>query len=68
MPLRHPSLFRKLGIEPPKGILLTGPSGCGKTLLARAIANESEAHFISINGPEIMGKFYGEPEKGLRKI
>ncbi len=68
LPLRHPSLFKRLGIDPPKGILLRGPPGCGKTLLARAVANESEAYFISINGPEIMSKFYGESEKKLRKI
>ncbi len=68
LPLRHPSLFKRIGIDPPKGILLRGPPGCGKTLLARAVANESEAYFISINGPEIMSKFYGESEKKLRKI
>ncbi|MBA7615136.1 ATP-dependent zinc metalloprotease FtsH [subsurface metagenome] len=68
LPLKHPSLFNKLGITPQRGILLSGPPGCGKTLLARAVANESEAYFISINGPEIMSKFYGESEKKLRKI
>ena len=68
LPLRHPSLFKHLGIDPPKGVLLRGPPGCGKTLLARAVANESEAYFISINGPEIMSKFYGESEKKLRKL
>jgi len=68
LPLRHPSLFKRLGIDPPKGVLLRGPPGCGKTLLAKAVANESEAHFISINGPEIMSKFYGEYEKKLRKL
>ncbi len=68
LPLRHPSLFKRLGIDPPKGVLLRGPPGCGKTLLARAVAHESEAHFISINGPEIMSKFYGESEKKLRKL
>lgn len=68
LPLRHPSIFKRLGIDPPKGVLLRGPPGCGKTLLAKAVANESEAHFISINGPEIMSKFYGESEKRLRKI
>lgn len=68
LPLRHPELFSRLGIEPPKGLLLHGPPGCGKTLLARAVANESEANFIAINGPEIMGKFYGESEKRLRQI
>ncbi|MHA1728204.1 MAG: CDC48 family AAA ATPase [Promethearchaeota archaeon] len=68
LPLKHPELFRRLGIDPPKGVLLRGPPGCGKTLLAKAVANESEAHFISINGPEIMSKFYGESEKKLRGI
>ena len=68
LPLRHPELFKRLGIEPPKGILLYGPPGCGKTLLARAVANESEAYFIAINGPEIMSKFYGESEQRLREI
>ncbi|MBD3351216.1 MAG: CDC48 family AAA ATPase [Candidatus Lokiarchaeota archaeon] len=66
LPLKHPELFQRLGIEPPKGVLLRGPPGCGKTLLAKAVANESKAHFISINGPEIMSKFYGESEKKLR--
>ena len=68
LPLRHPELFQRLGIEPPKGVLLHGPPGCGKTLLARAVANESEANFYSINGPEIMSKFYGESEARLREI
>jgi transitional endoplasmic reticulum ATPase len=68
LPLRHPELFQRLGIEPPKGVLLHGPPGCGKTLLARAVANESEANFFSINGPEIMSKFYGESEAKLREI
>ncbi len=68
LPLRHPELFQRLGIEPPKGVLLHGPPGCGKTLLARAVANESEANFFSINGPEIMSKFYGESEARLREI
>jgi transitional endoplasmic reticulum ATPase len=68
LPLRHPELFQRLGIEPPKGVLLHGPPGCGKTLLARAVANESEANFYSINGPEIMSKFYGESEAKLREI
>ena len=68
LPLKHPELFARLGITPPKGVLLHGPPGCGKTLLAQAVANESEAHFISINGPEIMSKFYGESEKRLRQI
>jgi transitional endoplasmic reticulum ATPase len=68
LPLRHPELFQRLGIEPPKGVLLHGPPGCGKTLLARAVASESEANFFSINGPEIMSKFYGESEKRLRGI
>jgi transitional endoplasmic reticulum ATPase len=68
LPLRHPELFQRLGIEPPKGVLLHGPPGCGKTLIARAVANESEANFFSINGPEIMSKFYGESEARLREI
>ncbi len=68
LPLRHPELFQRLGIEPPKGVLLKGPPGCGKTLLARAVATESEVNFFSINGPEIMSKFYGESEKRLRGI
>jgi transitional endoplasmic reticulum ATPase len=68
LPLRHPELFQRLGIEPPKGVLLYGPPGCGKTLLAKAVASESEANFFSINGPEIMSKFYGESEKRLREI
>ncbi|MBD3187877.1 CDC48 family AAA ATPase, partial [Candidatus Bathyarchaeota archaeon] len=68
LPLKHPALFKKLGIDPPKGILLRGSPGCGKTLLAKAVANESEAHFISINGPEVMSKFYGESEKRLRTL
>mgnify|MGYP000016906498 CR=1 FL=1 len=68
LPLKHPEIFRRLGIEPPKGILLYGPPGVGKTLLAKAIANEANAHFIAINGPEIMSKFYGESEQRLREI
>ncbi|MHA1652127.1 MAG: CDC48 family AAA ATPase [Candidatus Helarchaeota archaeon] len=68
LPLRHPELFMRLGIEPPKGVLLHGPPGCGKTLLAKALANESDATFIPINGPEIMSKFYGESEKKIRKV
>ncbi len=68
LPIRHPEIFQRLGIEPPKGVLLHGPPGCGKTLLARAVANESEANFTSINGPEIMSKFYGESEARLREI
>ncbi|MEM2848992.1 MAG: CDC48 family AAA ATPase [Candidatus Bathyarchaeia archaeon] len=68
LPLRHPELFQRLGIEPPKGVLLYGPPGCGKTLLAKAVANESEANFFSINGPEIMSKFYGESEARLRDM
>ncbi|MCD6536384.1 MAG: CDC48 family AAA ATPase [Thaumarchaeota archaeon] len=68
LPLKHPELFRHLGIDPPKGVILWGPPGCGKTLIAKAIANETGAHFISINGPEIMSKFYGESEARLREI
>ncbi len=68
LPLRHPELFDQLGIEPPKGVLLHGAPGTGKTLTAKAVANESDAHFQSIAGPEIMSKFYGESEKKLRNI
>jgi len=68
LPLKHPELFKHLGIEPPKGILLHGPPGTGKTLLAKALANEIGAYFIAINGPEIMSKFYGESEQRLREI
>jgi transitional endoplasmic reticulum ATPase len=68
LPLRHPELFKRLGIDPPKGILLYGPPGTGKTLLAKAVANETDAYFIAINGPEIMSKFYGESEQRLREI
>ncbi|HIQ13213.1 MAG TPA: AAA family ATPase, partial [Thermoprotei archaeon] len=68
IPLKHPEVFRHLGIEPPKGILLHGPPGTGKTLLAKAVANESGAHFIAINGPEIMSKWYGESEAKLREL
>jgi len=68
LPLKRPEIFSRLGIEPPKGVLLYGPPGTGKTLLAKAVANESEAHFILLNGPEIMSKFYGESEKKIREI
>ena len=68
LPLRHPEIFERLGIEAPKGVLLHGPPGTGKTLLAKAVANETNAHFISISGPEIMSKFYGESEARLREI
>jgi len=68
LPLKHPELFERLGIEPPKGVLLYGPPGTGKTLLAKAVANESRANFYSINGPEVMSKWYGESEANLRKI
>jgi len=68
LPLRHPEIFRRLSISPPAGVLLHGPPGCGKTLLAKAVANESEAHFILINGPEIMNKYYGESEKRVREL
>ncbi|HUW85305.1 MAG TPA: CDC48 family AAA ATPase, partial [Methanoregula sp.] len=66
LPLRHPEIFERLGIQPPKGVLLYGPPGTGKTLIAKAVANEVDAHFISLSGPEIMSKYYGESEKGLR--
>ncbi len=68
LPLKHPEIFETLGIQPPKGVLLYGPPGTGKTLLAKAVANESQASFISINGPEIMSKFVGEAEKKLRDL
>jgi len=68
IPLKHPEIFQRLGIEPPKGVLLHGPPGAGKTLLAKAVANESEASFILLNGPEVMSKFYGESEKKIRDI
>ncbi len=68
LPLRYPEVFERLGIDPPKGVLLYGPPGCGKTLIARAVAHETEAKFFSVNGPEIIHKFYGESEAHLRKI
>jgi transitional endoplasmic reticulum ATPase len=68
LPLRHPELFQRLGVDPPKGVLLHGPPGTGKTRLARAVANESSAHFFSIAGPEIMGSAYGESERKLREL
>ena len=68
LPLRHPELFQRLGVDPPKGVLLHGPPGTGKTRLARAVANESDAQFFHIAGPEIMGSAYGESEKKLREI
>jgi transitional endoplasmic reticulum ATPase len=68
LPLKHPILFRTLGIDPPKGVLLYGPPGTGKTMIAKAVANETNAHFSSINGPEIISKYYGESEKQLREF
>jgi len=68
LPLRHPEIFERLGITPPKGVLLYGPPGTGKTLIARAVASEVEAHFITLSGPEIMSKFYGDSEEKLREI
>src|ERR671919_634081 len=68
LPLRHPELFKRLGVEAPKGVILHGPPGTGKTLLAKAVANETNANFYSIGGPEIMSKFYGESEERLRNI
>jgi transitional endoplasmic reticulum ATPase len=68
LPLRYPEVFERLGIDAPKGVLLHGPPGCGKTLIARAVAHETEAAFFSVNGPEIIHKFYGESEANLRKI
>ena len=68
LPLKHPILFRRLGIDPPRGVLLHGPPGTGKTLIAKAVASETKANFTSINGPEIISKYYGESEKQLREI
>ena len=68
LPMRHPELFDKIGVEAPKGVLLYGPPGTGKTLLAKAVAGETNAHFISLSGPEIMSKYYGESEEKLREI
>ncbi len=68
LPLRHPELFERLGIEPPKGVLLYGPPGTGKTLLAKAVANEANAHFIYLSGPEIMSKYYGQSEENIREV
>jgi len=68
LPLKYPQIFERLGIDPPKGVLLHGPPGCGKTLIARAVANETAAYFTHITGPEIMGKFYGESEGRLRSF
>ena len=68
LPMRHPELFDKIGVEAPKGVLLYGPPGTGKTLIAKAVAGETNAHFISLSGPEIMGKHYGESEEKIREI
>lgn len=68
LPLKYPEVFERLGIDPPKGVLLHGPPGCGKTLIARAVAQETSAHFIHINGPEVIHKFYGQSEEHLRNI
>jgi transitional endoplasmic reticulum ATPase len=68
LPLRYPELFTRLGVDPPAGVLLHGPPGTGKTRLAQAVANESDANFLLINGPEIMGSGYGESEKALREV
>ena len=68
LPLKYPQIFERLGIDPPKGVLLHGPPGCGKTLIARAVANETAAYFTHITGPEIMGKYYGESEGRLRSV
>jgi len=67
-PIKKPEIFKKMGIAPPKGVLLYGPPGCGKTLLARAVATESEANFISIKGPEVFSKWVGESEKAIREV
>ena len=68
LPLRHPALFKTLGVKPPRGVLIFGPPGSGKTLIARAVANETGASFFLINGPEIMSKMAGESESNLRKM
>ncbi len=68
VPLRHPEIFETMGIQPPKGVLLHGPPGTGKTLIAKAVANESEANFMLVNGPELTNKFYGESEKRIREL
>ena len=68
LPIRYPELFQRLGVKPPKGVLLHGPPGTGKTLLAKAVASESASHFIHVSGPEIMSKFYGESEQKIREI
>ena len=68
LPMRYPELFQRLGVKPPKGVLLHGPPGTGKTLLAKAVASESASHFIHVSGPEIMSKFYGESEQKIREI
>jgi transitional endoplasmic reticulum ATPase len=68
LPLSNPDLFRRLGIDPPKGVLLHGPPGTGKTLIARAVANEVDAHFVSVSGPEVMGKYKGESEERIREV
>ena len=68
LPMRHPELFEKIGVDAPKGVLLYGPPGTGKTLLAKAVAGETNANFTSLSGPEIMGKYYGESEERIRDI
>jgi transitional endoplasmic reticulum ATPase len=68
LPLKYPQIFERLGIDAPKGVLLHGPPGCGKTLIARAVANETDAYFVHLSGPEVMGKFYGESEARLRSV
>jgi len=68
IPMKHPEVFKKLGITPPKGVLLYGPPGTGKTLLAKAVANETDSNFVVINGPELMSKFYGQSEENLRRV
>ena len=68
LPIKNPQIFKRLGIQPPKGILMYGPPGTGKTLMAKAVANESESNFILVKGPELLNKFVGESEKGVRKI
>ena len=67
-PIRNPQLFKKMGLTMPAGVLLYGPPGCGKTLLAKAVSNESRANFISIKGPELLNKYVGESERGVRQV
>jgi ribosome biogenesis ATPase len=67
-PIKHPDMFARVGIQNPSGVLLWGPPGCGKTLLAKAVANESHCNFISVKGPELLNKYVGESERGVRQV